>query len=241
MTKTAIASRTQLVPHPRRDRQSLREIGLASPADQILTTQVGLMLPADVSFEDWAQAGRKLTRIASTSAWCLGDWLAHGQQRFRGRYRRVAEEAGLDNQTLRNYAWIARKFTRDRRRPGLSLQHHAEVASMSVPEQDHWLERAEDSSWSRNMLRRQIRSALDGKPAEPAVPTVRADAPVSAYLPRLKVDRQDVGRWRGAAQRSDTDLHTWILRALNTAAGASGNADPVPTGPSRRRDRSARH
>ncbi len=68
---------------------------------QMLITRVGLVMPTNLNYDDWKQAGPKLFRIANSSAWCLGDWLAYGQQRFHNRYKRAAEEAGLDTQTLR--------------------------------------------------------------------------------------------------------------------------------------------
>ena len=84
--------------------------GRHAPCPQILVTRVGLQMPADLPYEDWENAGGKLARISDTSAWCLGDWIVHGQERFRDRYRCAVKNAGLDYQTLRNYAWVARKF-----------------------------------------------------------------------------------------------------------------------------------
>ncbi|WP_425577387.1 LmbU family transcriptional regulator [Streptomyces enissocaesilis] len=182
-----------------------------------MTTRVGLLMSSDLSLDDWATAGRKLARIADSTSWCLGDWLAHGQLRFSGRYQRAAAEIGLDTQTLRNYAWLARKFAHERRRPGLSLQHHAEVASLPVPEQDHWLDLAERERWSRNELRRRIREARRATAAEkPAVDT--ADAAGPSYLPRLPVALEELARWREAAEQTATDFHTWVVRTLNAAA-----------------------
>ncbi|MFD1152718.1 LmbU family transcriptional regulator, partial [Saccharothrix hoggarensis] len=128
---------------------------------RILTTPVGLAFPRDVTFESWEQAGQRLSRIASSSAWYLGDWLVYGQDRYTGRYRRAVEAVGLDYQTLRNYAWISRKFEPSRRRSGLPFQHHAEVAALPPEEQDRWLDRAEREGWSRTALRRALRVARD--------------------------------------------------------------------------------
>ncbi|MEU9169208.1 LmbU family transcriptional regulator [Streptomyces sp. NPDC048420] len=179
-------------------------------------------MPPDLSFADWASAGRKLARIADATCWCLGDWLAHGQTRFRGRYQRAAEEVGLNSQTLRNYAWLARKFSHDRRRPALSLQHHAEVAPLPVPEQDHWLRLAEERSWSRNELRRRIRTTRTaGTPGKPAPDS----AARPGRLPPLPVTVEEVTRWHSAAEQRATDLSTWMVQTLNDAArNAAGPA-----------------
>ena len=98
-------------------------------------------------------------RIADSSAWCLGDWLIYGQHLYADRYRHAVAMAGLDYQTLRNYAWIARKFEPARRRAGLAFQHHVEVAALPPQVQDHWLDLAENFRWSRNELRKQIRDS----------------------------------------------------------------------------------
>lgn len=34
----------------------------------------------------------------------------YGQAAYTGRYRDAIEQASLDYQTLRNYAWVARRF-----------------------------------------------------------------------------------------------------------------------------------
>lgn len=78
--------------------------------ERIMTTRVGLLFPPDLSLDDWTAAGQKLYGIAEMASWCLGDWLAYGQLRLSGRYQRAADRVGLDIQTLRNYAWLARKF-----------------------------------------------------------------------------------------------------------------------------------
>ena len=43
----------------------------------------------------------------------------------------------LDYQTLRNYAWVARRFAMSRRRDTLSFGHHAEVPALPEPEQGY--------------------------------------------------------------------------------------------------------
>lgn len=191
-----------------------RGTGQVTPGGRIVTTRIGLLMSSDLSLDDWATAGRKLARRADSTSWCLGDWLAHGQLRFSGRYPRAAAEIGLDTQSLRNYAWPARRFAHERRRPGLSLQHHAEVASLPVPEQDRRLDLAERGRWSRNELRRRIRETRRRAAAEAPA----ADAAEPSYLPRLPVALEEPARWREAAEQTATDFHTWVVQTLNAAA-----------------------
>src|SRR5215207_7208217 len=134
-----------------REREGARVDLVAAPR------HASLELHAAMSFDEWAAVGQRIARIASGVAWALGDWLLFGQCRFATRYRSALELSGLDYQTLRNYAWVARHVEPGRRREELSFQHHAEVASLPAPEQDLWLQRALTHGWSRNELRRRLR------------------------------------------------------------------------------------
>src|SRR4051794_30841943 len=117
----------------------------------------GLQLGCETTFDEWAAMGRELGRLSSGCAWCIGDWVLHGERSYGKRYKMALEATNLDYQTLRNYAHVARRFEMYRRRDTLSFHHHAEVTGMaSVAEQDLWLRRAETQGWSRNELRRQL-------------------------------------------------------------------------------------
>jgi hypothetical protein len=175
---------------------------------QILTTRVGLKFPAEVSFDSWQHAGRQISRVVDSFAWCLGDWLVYGQRKYTDRYRKAVDAAGLDYQTLRNYASVARRVEFSRRRPALSFQHHAEVAALSVAEQDAWLNRAEQGGWSRNQLRQHLRTARH----EPEKGTT------TTLLPKLVVQSEQAARWRMAAARSGSHFEQWMVEALDHAA-----------------------
>jgi hypothetical protein len=54
---------------------------------------------------------------------------------------------------------VARRFSLSRRRDKLSFGHQVEVAALSDPEQNYWLRKAEEESWSRNRLRREVRES----------------------------------------------------------------------------------
>ncbi|MDA0178740.1 LmbU family transcriptional regulator [Solirubrobacter phytolaccae] len=164
-----------------------------------------LELRASMSFDEWSGVGRRIARIASGSAWALGEWLLFGERRFGARYRSAIEATDLDYQTLRNYAWVARNVDAPRRRDELSFQHHAEVASLPAPEQDLWLHRAVMHGWSRNELRRRMRADR------------AADRAVPATVVRVEVSSDVAERWRRAAEAADQELREWV-RAVTTAA-----------------------
>jgi hypothetical protein len=142
----------------------------------------GLQLPPRLSYGRWLAIGTQLASVTTSTAWCLGDWLAYGETAFTGRYREAIEQTSLDYQTLRNYAWVAKRFPMSRRRDTLSFSHHAEVAALTGPEQDFWLRKAEELSWSRNELRREVKGSLhERKISTDASREAPPRLPVEAY------------------------------------------------------------
>ncbi|MCH0564648.1 LmbU family transcriptional regulator [Streptomyces sp. MUM 136J] len=120
-----------------------------------------MTFPQGLPERSWERIGTGLRELTNSSAWWLGDWLVFGATSYGARrYREAVERTGLDYQTLRNYAWVARRFEHHRRRDSLSFAHHAEVTSLSPPEQDYWLREADRRKWSRNELRRAVRAGL---------------------------------------------------------------------------------
>lgn len=187
-------------------------------AGRVYATRVGLRFPGKVTFDVWEQAGEHITRIADSSTWCLGDWLVYGQDEYADRYQRAVDVLSLDYQTLRNYAWVARRFSCARRRSTLSFQHHAEVAALPAADQDVWLDMAEEHGWSRNQLRRQLRASRGSD--EAVVPTQTA-------LPRLAVPAERVSRWREAADLCASQFDAWVIATLDRAANATLQRDQV--------------
>lgn len=195
------------VPSPRRA-IGASVAGKPARLGHIEVTRVGLKISTALTFDTWERAGFRFARIADTTAWCLADWLIYGQNEFSDRYQRAIEAAGLDYQTLRNYAWVARRFEVSRRRASLSFQHHAEVASLPRVEQDHLLDQAEARGWSRNELRRQVRQSRSNGSAATRTPAFGA----------MTVDAQRVKLWRQAAEQSSCAFEEWVLNSLDAAA-----------------------
>jgi hypothetical protein len=172
--------------------------------------RTGLSFPERMPFAAWERIGRQLSVISDASAWWLGDWLIYGERRYADRYKQAIAETSLDYQTLRNYAWVARKFPMSRRRDRLSLQHHAEVAALPEAEQTVWLDRAVQFRWSRNELRRQVRARRAA-----AEPTDDLDVVTTVRL-QVASDREQ--RWQRAAGAVNCELLEWMLNVLDQAA-----------------------
>ncbi|WP_260614718.1 LmbU family transcriptional regulator [Microbispora sp. KK1-11] len=170
--------------------------------------RLGLRLPVDLTFESWQRIGNQLCVIANSSTWWLGDWLVYGEEFFSDRYRMAIAKTSLSYKTLRNYAWVARKFPMSRRRDTLSLQHHAEVAALTEDEQEFWLTRAEKEGWSLNRLRREIQASRGcGQDADTVTVTIS-----------VEVSSEQEERWKEAAQVASVPLPEWITATLDRAA-----------------------
>ncbi|MFF1716499.1 LmbU family transcriptional regulator [Streptomyces sp. NPDC058268] len=169
---------------------------------------MGLHLPVGLAFEEWERAGRQLSGLLNSSSWWLGDWLIYGKDHYADRYERGIRAAGLQYQTLRNYAWISRRFEVHRRRSALSFQHHAELASLPVDEQDAWLDRTEQLRWTTKQLRNALRAQRQG-------PQQAVDTEATR---RLAVPDDRLQWWHKAAARSGTELEEWVTATLDAAA-----------------------
>jgi hypothetical protein len=192
--------------------------GLVELGPQVAVERTSLQLPRDLPIDSWQSIGDTILSVTDSSAWWIGDWLVFGQSIYGDRYKRAMAETSLDYQTLRNYAWVARRFTPSRRRENLTFQHHVEVAALDAEEQDHWLDLAANFRWSRNELRRQIRNSAasdngDRRPRE------------SQVLIQMSEDR--LRRWEAEAQRKRLDLLDWIAIVLDDAATGKPAAIPA--------------
>ncbi|WP_238698285.1 LmbU family transcriptional regulator [Streptomyces sp. E5N91] len=170
---------------------------------------MGLHIPVGLAFEEWENAGRQLSGLLNSSSWWLGDWLVYGKAHYADRYERGIRAAGLQYQTLRNYAWVSRRFDLGRRRSALSFQHHAELASLPVDAQETWLDRAERNQWSTKQLRNAIRSEREGASPQPDV---------TATTRRLAVPDNRLQWWHKAAVQAGIELEDWVMATLDAAA-----------------------
>ncbi|MFF8957562.1 LmbU family transcriptional regulator [Streptomyces sp. NPDC014894] len=167
-----------------------------------------LTLPDDLPLDVWCRIGDQIVSVADSSAWWIGDWLVFGQEQYHDRYKHAMKETSLDYQTLRNYAWVARKFEPSRRRDALTFQHHMEVAALSADDQEHWLDFAVRLGWSRNELRKQIRASTAPDEIPDANPEIQLN---------LRLDKDRLKCWEEAAHKSNQSLMEWMSTVLDRA------------------------
>jgi hypothetical protein len=177
---------------------------------------VGLQFDSFIPFEEWRSLGKRLGARASASAWWIGDWICFGRATYGRQYSSALIVTGLDYQTLRNYASVARRFELCRRRYKLTFQHHAVVRALTDDEQDHWLTLAEENRWSRNELRRAIRASKRTDSGDDP-PSAGIRIPLTISLPPAPL-----ARWRAEAERAGLKLEAWIVAAVERSLSAGG-------------------
>ncbi|MCB5168278.1 LmbU family transcriptional regulator [Streptomyces bambusae] len=199
---------------------------------QATVQKSGMILPDNLPERSWEQIGCNLRELVNSSAWWIADWVKYGETTYGWRrYKEAIERTGLDYQTLRNYAWVARRFEHHRRRDALSFAHHAEVARLSPPEQDYWLRKAEQQKWSRNELRRSVRASLAVQ-SDTAEPPAGGEEPgvtgmagsAAAEKRRQKVTKLTIELSAGqlehlskAAAAHGLSVDAWVAQVLETA------------------------
>jgi hypothetical protein len=189
---------------PARDRRRSRG---ASP------DRTGVSFDPLLPYEAWRAVGARIGTYSSASAWWLGDWLIFGQTKYGRRYKEAVAVTGLEYQTLRNYAVVARRFAPCRRREALTFHHHAELCALPDSDQERWLDLAVTHGWSRTELRRQLRPE-------------RLAAAQGPGLLRLDVDAERELQWRTAARHRACGLEEWMTRVLDEAARSALADDP---------------
>lgn len=194
----------------------------------------GMVFPQDLSERSWERIGAGLREFTNSSAWWLVDWLIFGVTTYGlRRHREAIERTGLDHQTLRNHAWVARRFEHHRRRESLSFAHHAEVTRLTPPEQDYWLRKAEQQMWSRNELRRAVRAGPAEQRRQIDTPTSRGNderevphpaESVVADKPRRRVTTLTIELSAGqldyyskAAPAHGLPVDKWVTQVLDAA------------------------
>jgi len=201
----------------------------AGPGETVVVPGRGLQLPRGLPFERWLWIGRQLSAVSTSAAWCLGDWLAFGERAYAGRYRQAIEQTSLDYQTLRNYAWVARRFGLSRRRDTLSFGHHAEVAALTGPEQDFWLRKAEEHKWAVKRLRQEVSASLAERSAGQYGQARRHDRAgqgqgehgwVVLRL-QLRISAGLLETCQAAADKASLGIEAWMVIALEHAAQAN--------------------
>lgn len=176
-------------------------------------TERGMEFLGELSFDQWAEVGKKIGRASTAFQLAVGDWLVYGQAHFEGKPAlpgmerkagRVAKDlieyactlTGMDRQTLSNYAWTARKVPCSVRTEQLSYRHYEILAKLPEPEQREWVELA--TGYGERVPTRQLAKSIEMAATlgerriftkDEIVAAVAEDRPVFIDAPEPALDR----------------------------------------------------
>jgi DNA modification methylase len=128
------------------------------PGDLMATS---LVLPENLTFDEWSAVGAGLDRMAKAVMWWVGDWWRYGEHAYGERAAQALQSDGYSFQTFMDAGWVASTFETSRRREVLSWTHHREVAALSresAKAADGLLDLAEQNKWSTRDLRQQVKA-----------------------------------------------------------------------------------
>jgi len=146
-------------------------MSLALPShSKIQISPTGLDVLAPLTFEEWSQVANSLGQAARGIAFVIGDWLVYGDANFRqgpaasrvatDAYDAAIQATGLDRTTLHNYAYVARRVSRNRRNDAPAWEHHKVVAKLPVAEQRRWLALAAPKKNQRAISTMRLRKSI---------------------------------------------------------------------------------
>jgi hypothetical protein len=188
-----------------------------------------------LTFDQWADVGRKIGRASTAFQLAVGDWLVYGQERFEGKpalpgMERKAGRVGtdivdyaceltrLDRQTLANYAWTSRKVPCSVRTEQLTYRHFEILAKLPEPEQEQWVELATEHGERvpTRQLAKSIELARDKGERriyskDEIVAAIAADKPAFLDAPEPVLDRfiRSMKRQDFSEWTPDMKAHLW--------------------------------
>lgn len=130
----------------------------------------GLILPPDLTFDEWRGVLETAERIEASSPWWVADAMAYGEQAFPAEHAQALPTAtedptGVRQSRLKQAAWMAQKYPRNQRVPGLSYTHHRAAAELDPDQRRELLAYAAEKHLSTRDLIALVkeRQATDGR------------------------------------------------------------------------------
>lgn len=130
-------------------------------------TTTALELPADMTFDEWQEVGRKLGMVASGCQFWIGDWIRYGEDQagWGEKYSQALEATGLELPTLNNYVHVSKAIPPEERNPDLPWSHHRATTGLSKADRKVVLDLAAENEWKKAQLEREVK-VIQGREVE---------------------------------------------------------------------------
>ena len=127
-----------------------------------------------MDYDQWQRLGDFIRLTNQASQWWWGDWLNIGEQEFGERSAQALESTRWEEETLRAYAWVARKVHPDNRLTGVPFSHYLQLAKLKPAQQRTWAEKIVNGQLSQRQLRAALKTTDESPGVQPCV-LVRCD------------------------------------------------------------------
>ena len=154
-------------------------------------TDTALVIPDGLSYDEWAEMGQPLVRIAQASMWWVGDWLKYGEHHYGEKYAQAIEATGYAASTLKNAQWVADRFPPEERREDVTYSQHRTIAGLDPKPRLELLRRAAEESMTEGELAGRVKAikAAEKSPSETRSAAVEVIPPSAPKTVSEAVDR----------------------------------------------------
>lgn len=120
-------------------------------------TENSLNLPPGIPYEQYEALAFMFGHHHRRTQFVIGDLVNYGEKSYGETYAQAMELFGLAEQTVANYASVANRVPRSRRKYNVNFSVYAELASQEPDDQTKWLRLAEKNKWTRAKLRHELK------------------------------------------------------------------------------------
>lgn len=166
----------------------------------------GLVLPADLTFEEWAGALHHADLLVEAGPWFLADLMSYGERHFGERHSEALptveqDPTGASQSRMKQAAWMASKYPRNQRIAGLSYTHHRVVAELEPEDRSTLLREAVRGNLSTRELLARVKETQEQARAIPA-----ASEPVCAAESAWRPTPDDLSEEAAARMRFERTM-----------------------------------
>jgi len=167
-------------------------VKIESPQIQTSLLSTGWNLPAQITEDDWKQAGSFLMQVNQARQWWLGDWWNACKW---GDGKAACEEVGVNHNLAEKCGVVAKNFKSFRRRKDLTFTHHQDVCTVdNTTIQDQLLDWCLTGSKRKSVreLREKVQEYLEKKDWEDFDAEILLDNDQAKKLTKAHKDLADL-------------------------------------------------
>lgn len=127
-----------------------------------VVTPTSLVIKDGIPFDSWKTIGHQLGQVNQGLLWWIGDWLNYGEKAYGESYAQAMDETGKAYNTVKQAAYMAKKFPQETRRDTLTFSHYGVVAGLPDDLCIRLLDLAEDNKWTVGDLKEK-RKEMENK------------------------------------------------------------------------------